>query len=1457
MKLYKKFLLVAALVAITFPSNIVLFAKENKVEAQQISTQERIARQAETYANGYPGGECKVFVKRVLVDIGIDLGSGYYEAYANIAAPVSAAEAQRGDLIQITDRDTPETGSPGNLHSAIITQRNSDGSFEVIHSNYGRRGEVSRDTFVVENDLRGRSNAQIYFWRVTSESQPTQVVYDNTTQGIFNRRRSWAPQIGTLEINKMQGNKYEIKSTFMWTDTSGFVTPHTRYEHQIAIENPDLFRCINYNSYTARAAQLYGQYTRFREEQLRMPLEECLQGSMETNLPGAVLDTRLFDTENDFEIYGIVTDAVPQTFVNYQVKFFVELTHADSMSPIGVFGSIGHRAESISEPFDYSGFTYQQEDDFCNRWYTSWINETARCSFRSLGLFEDQRLLGVSEYNPMFNYSGRWNYAIGNEGVGVTPSPAAPSQPPISSGDNATFITDVNYPDGTAVGPSQSITKTWRMRNSGRTTWTTDYKLKFQSGSQMGTIREVNLPHNVAPGEEVDISVNLTTPGRFGTSRGYWKLSKANGQFFGDIVWVDLNVAAGVTNPAFSQARVKLFSQANFHGDAALVMNDDSNQAQAISSFGVGQTNEPAADSFSMEIPNGWSVRTFRNDGFSGEERCWTDSQANLQDHGWHNAIQSMIVYNYNYCGGNQKVKLYERVNFDGLLLEKGPGTTNDPARNSYSMEVPAGWSVKTYDQDNKAGGSRCWNTSISNFQDHENWQLRVESMEVFTYNTCPSNEEFVRICRDTGGTNCMDVKEDIPNLGDQGFGNDSVRSIMMSGPYEVYLFEDNDFQGTRFLYRDSNNDIRNAPPNGADHINEYGTTSLRIRKYRPEVVKLYSLGDLNGETFATDRTLEDLQLWGFGDRAQSIRVANGYEVIVCEDAGFRGSCGRLRGNGEDGIARDIAELGPNLRDGASSIRICEGSCPPGANAPTPISQVENAIVQPGAVSVSWTPTGTNYRVQVFGGDLPSPIVSDWVFEPTYTFANLPPSVNPYYYQVQAGNEWGSGGWSNPASFVVEDVPPTELSIVGINEGVTHVPYLFIASSGPVDAQNLNYDWTDENLAGEFGNIANYNWTNTGEFEIGLNATNTGGSITDEHSVTIRRNNAPEVLRPIPDQRIPIGTQFTTLDLGAHIWDEDLGDRVTYSLTGNTNIVLTMVDGVVTPTYPDGWRGRETVNFTATDLAGNTITEQVIFSVGTSLNCNINEFEREFFNNRNLTGSPIPGGCEANIDHDWGLRSPQSGVRADNFSGRWFGDFEFQGGDYTFYANGDNGFRLYVDNELVINNWGTPAGLDTHVVRNLTPGFHSVIVEFYEGTLGASLEVEWRNASQLCTNFQNQFCVKYFDNRNLRGAPVAVNHEAEIEHNWGVNPPAEGVPVDKFSAIWEGNFDFEEREYIFNTVSDDGMRVYVDGVLIMNDWNDHSIRANAIYRNMTAGSHHIKVEYYDHIRTAVAKVDWF
>jgi hypothetical protein len=131
----------------------------------------------------------------------------------------------------------------------------------------------------------------------------------------------------------------------------------------------------------------------------------------------------------------------------------------------------------------------------------------------------------------------------------VTAIPPTSTNTPVPIACNrAQYISDVNFPDGTQVTISTNFTKTWRIMNTGSCSWTSGYRIIFDSGDRMGAPDETVLTSgSIPPGTTADISVPLTAPGTAGNYKGYFRLKSPDNVVFGintsgtDAFWVEIN----------------------------------------------------------------------------------------------------------------------------------------------------------------------------------------------------------------------------------------------------------------------------------------------------------------------------------------------------------------------------------------------------------------------------------------------------------------------------------------------------------------------------------------------------------------------------------------------------------------------------------------------------------------------------------------------------------------------------------------------------------------------------------------------------------------------------------------------------------------------------------------------------------------------------------------------------
>lgn len=121
----------------------------------------------------------------------------------------------------------------------------------------------------------------------------------------------------------------------------------------------------------------------------------------------------------------------------------------------------------------------------------------------------------------------------------------------------------------------------------------------------------------------------------------------------------------------------------------------------------------------------------------------------------------------------------------------------------------------------------------------------------------------------------------------------------------------------------------------------------------------------------------------------------------------------------------------------------------------------------------------------------------------------------------------------------------------------------------------------------------------------------------------------------------------------------------------------------------------------------------------------------------------------------------------------------------------------------------------------------------------------------------------YFNNKNLEGAATLARNDAvqpsnnpSLLFNWGSAAPAAGINADNFSVRWTLNTTFNGGNFMFYAFSDDGIRVYVDGVRIIDNWANATNRVLYGWAGLAAGSHEIRVEYFENSGDARVAVGW-
>ncbi|MGQ9586738.1 MAG: PA14 domain-containing protein [Anaerolineae bacterium] len=114
----------------------------------------------------------------------------------------------------------------------------------------------------------------------------------------------------------------------------------------------------------------------------------------------------------------------------------------------------------------------------------------------------------------------------------------------------------------------------------------------------------------------------------------------------------------------------------------------------------------------------------------------------------------------------------------------------------------------------------------------------------------------------------------------------------------------------------------------------------------------------------------------------------------------------------------------------------------------------------------------------------------------------------------------------------------------------------------------------------------------------------------------------------------------------------------------------------------------------------------------------------------------------------------------------------------------------------------------------------------------------------------------YWNNTTLSGLPALQRSEANLDYDWGYGSPDPAISPDRFSARWTRYIEVPPGTYRFTATSDDGIRVWVDGALLINEWYDHAPKTVSADRALGAGHHLILVEFYENTGGAVARLSW-
>ncbi len=154
----------------------------------------------------------------------------------------------------------------------------------------------------------------------------------------------------------------------------------------------------------------------------------------------------------------------------------------------------------------------------------------------------------------------------------------------------------------------------------------------------------------------------------------------------------------------------------------------------------------------------------------------------------------------------------------------------------------------------------------------------------------------------------------------------------------------------------------------------------------------------------------------------------------------------------------------------------------------------------------------------------------------------------------------------------------------------------------------------------------------------------------------------------------------------------------------------------------------------------------------------------EYYNNAHLSGDPKLVRNDAEVNFDWGNGSPATGINNDFFSARWVRSFYLSAGTYRFYAQADDGVRVWVNGEQIINEWHLSTGQTYSVVKKVDSGSALVRIEFYDASQIAKIRFWWEPAEQ---QSYPDWRGEYYSNKTLSGSSAFVRNDTSIDFDLG------------------------------------------------------------------------------------------
>jgi len=191
--------------------------------------------------------------------------------------------------------------------------------------------------------------------------------------------------------------------------------------------------------------------------------------------------------------------------------------------------------------------------------------------------------------------------------------------------------------------------------------------------------------------------------------------------------------------------------------------------------------------------------------------------------------------------------------------------------------------------------------------------------------------------------------------------------------------------------------------------------------------------------------------------------------------------------------------------------------------------------------------------------------------------------------------------------------------------------------------------------------------------------------------------------------------------------------------------------------------------------------------------------DAKYYDNQWLLDTPVIERTDATINFDWGT-GPITTYGRDYVSARWWGKVKpLTTEDYTFYASGDDGVRLYIDHVLVIDSWDESSNENRATVSLTANTYHDIKMEYKEETGTASVSLQWSSysVSKQVVNSDQLFFPTHIAGSPF--APSVVPGAADYPHS-----TATGAGLSAATAGELASFTIQAKDAVGNDKLTDG-----------------------------------------------------